>query len=141
MTFTVPKFQNKHRLMAIAYGALVLAWLTPEDNTVIIVSVLGWGLSCLLVMLAVVRWLGGRTFSPSQAAAGMVIAGIAVGFGAVWCTMGLMIFKNAWHSHAYPDFATTVVVGIGRRLLAWTTAGGLLGGAAAWLRLGFKAAS
>lgn len=128
---TVPAHNRRHTLFAIAYGAVLLAWLTPEDTTLVIVSALGTGLSALLVSLAVMRWLGGQTLAPQQWVPGLIALGTGIGFGAVWCTIGLMVFKNAWHSHAYPDFSATIVVGIANRAVLWSIAGGLCGLAAA----------
>lgn len=131
----IPEHHRRHTLMAIGYGALLLAWLTPEDATLIIVSVLGAGLSLMVSRLAGLRWLGGKTLTPRQWIPGLVVWGAFVGFGAVWATVLLMVFKNAWHSHAAPDFAGTVVAGIMRRSIPWTAAGALLGGAVALVRI------
>ena len=120
--------------MAIGYGALLLAWLTPEDNTIFVVSLLGAGLSLMIVLLVVLRWFGGRTLAPRQWIPGLVLLGALLGFGAVWMTVFLMVFKNGWHGHAAPDFPGVVVVGIINRAIPWTVAGALLGGAAALVR-------
>jgi len=78
------------------------------------------------VGLGVLRYWGGQRVG----LAFWVVCGGVVGFGAIWGTMGLMIFKNGWHAHAAPDFAALLVVGIARRLIPWTLAGALFG--AAW---------
>lgn len=136
MSLSLPSHQRKHTFTTLAYGALLLAWLTPEDNTLIIVSILGWGLSALLVGLAALRWFGGRAWPPRQWIPALILAGALIGLGAVLCTFGLMIFKNAWHSHAYPDFPALVVIGILRRVVVWTAVGGLMGGASVLILLG-----
>ncbi|HLA45196.1 MAG TPA: hypothetical protein VJZ27_17245 [Aggregatilineales bacterium] len=133
--FEIPVHQSRHTLMAIGYGALLLAWLTPEDATLLIVSILGAGLSVLLVGLAVMRWMGGSRLSRYQWMVGFILFGAAAGFGAVLCTVFLMVFKNAWHSHAFLDFPGTVIVGITHRMIPWTVAGGLLGSSAVLIRL------
>ncbi len=130
----IPHHRRRHTLAALGYGALLLAWLTPEDNTLLVVITLGAGLSLLWGGLAVLRWGGGRTLSPGQWGPGLVLFGALVGLGAVWCTIGLMVFKNAWHSHAYPDFSTPLIVEMAARSLPWSVAGACLGGAAALLR-------
>lgn len=130
-SITLPQRGNQHTIAAALFGAILLGWLSVEDSTVIAVSILGTGLSCLLVILAVLRWWGGRKITLQQWLPGMILMGGLVGFGAVWCTMSLMIFKNAWHSHAYPDFSSTLIVGISQRLIPWTIAGSLWGGATA----------
>jgi hypothetical protein len=121
-------------LRAIGYGALLMVWLSVEDGTVFVVSVLGAGLSLVIVWLALMRWFGGRELTPRQWIPGFVLLGALAGFGAVWMTVFLMVFKNAWHAHAALDFPGEVVVAIVQRLIPWTVAGALLGGAAALVR-------
>jgi hypothetical protein len=133
MVWQIPVLQSKHTLYAIVYGAVLLAWLSTENATVIIVSLLGAGLSLMLISLGLMRWFGGRTVQ--QWLLVWIILGAMVGCGAVVTTIGLMVFKNAWHSHAYPDFASVVVADMARRFFPWTAAGGLLGGATALIRL------
>jgi hypothetical protein len=115
----------KYTVMAIGYGALLLMWLSFEDGTVFIVSILGAGLSLMIVL----RWFGRRPIR--HRIAGFVLLGATVGFLAVWTTVTLMIFKNAWHAHAAVDFPGEVVVGIVERVIPWTISGALLGGALA----------
>ena len=133
--FTIPHHQRKHTLMAIGYGVVLLMWLTPEDATVLIVSILGTGLAALLVLLLLLHWWGGRTLTLYQWLVGLLLVGAVIGFGAVWCTVALMIFKNAWHAHAYPDFSAILITEMVKRLLPWTLAGSLLGGSVGLIRL------
>lgn len=121
----------------IAYGAVLLVWFSTENANVPVVSILGTGLSLMLMRLLVLRFFGGREFSMRQWIPGAVLFGLTAGFSAVWCVTGLMIFKNAWHAHAYPDFPVVIVTGMAQRWLAWTVAGGLMGGAAALFRIAF----
>lgn len=129
MNFSIPPLARHHQLAAILYGALLLFWLTPEDHTIWLVSLLGAGLSLLIVCLGLFYWWGGRSIPAQLWLPSTIIIGVLVGCGAVWTTVGLMIFKNAWHSHAYPDFANDILIGVLRRLIAWSVAGGF-GGAA-----------
>ncbi|KAB2905056.1 MAG: hypothetical protein F9K27_06075 [Anaerolineae bacterium] len=130
---TIPTHKSRDTTAMIGYGAVLMLWLSVENTNLVVVSVLGAGLSAMLLRLMVLRLYGGKTFS--LWAPGMFFFGLLVGFGAVWCTVGLMVFKNAWHAHAYPDFPATIVTGITQRWLSWSLAGGLLGGAAALFRL------
>jgi hypothetical protein len=132
----IPTLERRYILIALFYGAILLGWLTPEDNTVLVVSVLGAGLSLLMVNLAIRRWFGGYPLPKRYWLPSAILVGVGVGFGAVWGTVGLMIFKNAWHSHAYPDFASIVIVGMFRRLIPWSVAGGFLGAAVGLWQLG-----
>ncbi|MFP4322963.1 MAG: hypothetical protein ACLFTK_10970 [Anaerolineales bacterium] len=131
---TIPQQRRAHTLLALGYGAVVLVWLTPEDRTVWPVVILGSGLGALLGGLAVLRWGGGTILRPAQWIPGLVLGGALVGVLAVWSTISLMIFKNAWHSHAYPDFPTSLIVDMAARTLPWSVAGACLGGALALLR-------
>jgi hypothetical protein len=131
----LPKHRRQHTLYALGYGAILFMWLSTENTTLLIVSGLGVGLSGLLVWLATLRWLGGRVFSAQQWLPGVILMGAIIGSGAVWMTIGLMVFKNGWHSHAYPDFPPEVITGMVHRLLPWTLAGGILGGAGGLLHL------
>lgn len=131
--FTIPTYHRQYTLRAIAYGAVLLIWLSLEDATVWVVSLLGAGLALMSIGLMIMRWFGGRQLTLHQWAVGLVLVGMIIGFGAIWGTVTLMIFKNAWHAHAAPDFPSEVVVGIVERWRAWTFAGGLMGGAMALL--------
>lgn len=124
----LPTHHNKDTLTALGYGAVLLVWLSTENASVWVVSLLGTGLALMLLRLAVLRWLGGKTISHWFPA--VVLFGASIGFLAVWCAVGLMVFKNAWHAHAYLDFPTHLIQEMPRRVLAWTVAGACLGGAA-----------
>jgi hypothetical protein len=125
--------RSRDTRIVFLYGALLLFWFSTESNSVLVVSILGAGLTILLARLMLLRWTGGRTLTPSQWIPGMIILGMMVGFAAVWLTAGMMIFKNAWHAHAYPDFPTEQVLGLTDRWLAWTAAGGFMGAGLALL--------
>jgi hypothetical protein len=135
MNWHIPQLKDRHRLYGIGYAALLLFWLSAENQSVWLVSLLGVGLSLILIWLGGLYWFGGRSFSPNQWIPGLIVAGAVVGCGAVLCAVGLMVFKNGWHAHAFPDFPGTVVAGMGRRLIPWTLAGALIGGAVALLRV------
>lgn len=135
---TLPPLQNRDPLLLIGYGFGLMIWFSSENASLPVVSGLGAGLSFLLVRLLVLRQWGGKIFSWRQWLPAAVLLGLLVGFGAVWSTAGLMVFKNAWHAHAYPDFPAALVNGIIQRWLSWTLAGGLMGASAALFRLGVR---
>jgi hypothetical protein len=129
--FTIPVWHRRHRLWAIAYGALLFFWMSSEQNTLWVVSAFGAGLAVLGLAGLAMRYGAGQVFR-NRLGLGLVF-GAGSGFCAVWVTLGLMIFKNAWHSHALPDFPAPVVLGLADRLWAWTLAGALWGlGLALW---------
>lgn len=134
MLLKIPTQRRQHTFLTFGYGAILLVWLSIEDSTVLLVSLLGAGLATLLVSLTVMRWWGGRVLTAGQWLPAALLYGGVIGFTAIWCTVGLMVFKNAWHSHAYPDFPTVIVTGMTARLLPWTIAGSLIGGSVGLLR-------
>ena len=138
---TLPEHQQKHTLLTMGYGFLSLLWLSFEDSTILIVSLLGWGLAFMLMSLGVMRWFGGRELTLRQWILAVILFGGLVGLGAIGGTVELMLFKNAWHSHANPDFSGNIVIGLINRALAWTFAGSLIGIAASlygWLHYSSK---
>jgi hypothetical protein len=131
--------EQPHILRGLGYGALLILWLTLEDKSLILVSLLGLGLSFTLVYLGLLRFFGGRSLAWVQALPVFIILGGVVGFGAVVATISLMVFKNTWHGHLVPDFSTSLIVGIGQRTPEWTLAGALVGSAYGFWRLALNA--
>ncbi len=131
----IPHLTRQHITMSLGYGGILLFWLSLENNNILFVSLLGAGLAGILTGLTVLRYLGGRTFLPYQWIPSLIILGCVIGFAAVWASLFLMIFKNGWHAHAYPDFPATIIGGMVHRLLPWSVAGGFCGGAAVLWRL------
>lgn len=121
----IPPYPRLLSLITLLYGIFVFFWLSPEDS-VWLVSVLGWGMSILLIVHGVFRF-SGRIF-PGRLwiAVGLALGGLS-GVGAVACTVLLMLMKTSLHSHIYPDYPYPLMSGIVDRLPAWTLAGALLG--------------
>lgn len=138
---TIPRHKNRDTVIAIGYGAVLMFWFSSENANVWLVSLLGTGLAVILIRLLILRWLGGKSLAMRQWMPGAVLLGLSVGFSAVWCAIGLMIFKNAWHAHAYPDFPTSVITEMAQRSFAWTLAGGLIGGSLALFKIAVRPAT
>lgn len=129
----LPRHQRQHTLLTAAYGAILLLWLSLEDSSPALVSVLGAGAALLLLGLLLLRWRGGRSYPLRlwlPAAPGL---GALVGVAAAGSTAGLMLFKNGWHAHASPDFPAEMLLGVLARMPAWAGAGACLAGAAGLL--------
>jgi hypothetical protein len=131
----IPYPGRRVRLLTVGYGLLIFAWLSPEENQVWPVALLGCGLSLLGLILLVMSKLGGRTAPPAYVLPGAILFGLVAGFGASIATAGLMFFKDALHAHLFPDFPPLMMLAILQRAPIWTLAGGLagVGFALAWL--------
>lgn len=129
-------FRSRHlRWLVLGYGVLILLWLSREDNSVAAVALLGCGLSVLLAIFGVTGRLGGRLISTRYVLVGGVSLGALAGLATAVSVSGLMLFKNALHSHLFLDYPPHVMLGILQRAPVWTLAGALagLGLALAWL--------
>lgn len=123
---TIPPLTNRYILMMIGYGVLLLGWLTPEDDTVWLVSLLGTGLAYLVLGLVVRGQWGGRTLAPVVWIPGMIFLGALAGLLSASFTFLLMVMKNVQHAHLVLDFHPSVTVGMLARIPAWMAAGALL---------------
>lgn len=122
-SFTIPKLTNRYILMMIGYGLILMMWLTLEENTVWIVSILGMGLAYGLVWLVIRGQWAGRTLPAQTWLWGGILLGIVGGLGSVLMTTLLMLMKNAQHSHASLDFPSEVVAGLWEITPYWILAG------------------
>ncbi len=125
--FYVAVPSRRLRLVTMAYGLLLFIWLTPEDNTVWPVALLGIGLAILSVIWLVRRWLSGSAFSAKYVPIAGALLGAIVGLGGALAAAGLMFFKNALHAHVFWDFPPGMVVAMLIRAPSWALAGGLAG--------------
>jgi hypothetical protein len=108
---------------------LIFVWLPLEENSVTVVTLLGVGLSGLLVAHVAVR-------RAAHSHTGIATAGYGAlfGAGAALGTALLMFLKTASHAHPYPDFSPLLMLSMLERLPAWTLAGALGGLGVALIR-------
>jgi hypothetical protein len=128
---TIPYQNIWHRFGAIGYGAILLLWLSTEENAVWLTVLLGTGLALVVEGLFITHRLGDKTLGWRIWMPGIILLGVITGLASVFGTILLMVFKNVQHSHAAPDFSRDVVEGIFQLAPAWALSGGLLGGAVA----------
>lgn len=130
MILTIPPYPRRLSLITLLYGIILFFWLSPEDS-IWLVSVLGWGMSILAVTHTLYRF-SGRTIPRRFLFPAAVALGGMIGGGAVISTILLMFMKTALHNHIYPDYGFPLMAGTAERLPAWVLAGALLGLAAAF---------
>lgn len=131
---TLPQRSRSVRWLVILYGFLIFFWSAFEDNHIWPVSLLGTGLSALLIGLWIVNKFGGQTLNQWQILLLGALGGGMIGIGASIATVLLMLFKNARHAHLFPDFPAGLMGAILTRTPVWAWAGALVG-----LGLGFVA--
>jgi hypothetical protein len=122
---TIPPYPRRLSLITLLYGIFVFVWLSWEDS-VWLVTVLGFGLSLLAGVHAMFRF-GGRRVTRRLFIAGAALLGALIGAGTVAATVLLMLIKTSMHSHVYPEYPFPLISGIVERLLPWTAAGALAG--------------
>lgn len=125
--YPIGKPGRRLRTLTLVYGLLLFVWLTPEDDTLWTATLLGVGLSLLVLVWWVGSRLGGRAIPAAYLPVGGVIAGAIVGVGAALCTASLMFFKNALHAHPFWDYPPSLVAAMLGRAPVWLLAGGLVG--------------
>jgi hypothetical protein len=134
----IPRPNARMRLLAVVLGLLIFLWLTPEDNQVWPVIMLGTGLSLLTGGTTVLKVLGGQAVPARSVPPGAALLGALVGLGASLAVTGLMFFKNALHAHLFLDYPVGMMLSILGRAPGWAAAGGLVGLAVALVWLAVK---
>lgn len=118
-------------LSTLLYGVTVFLWTSPEEQTALFVSLLGWIGATLIVLHIRVRWVW-FTAQSERTLYQVVMIPIAVGILAVLSTCALMFIKTALHNHLVPEYPLSTIVGMLSRIPAWCSAAILM---AASLRL------
>jgi hypothetical protein len=131
----IPRIRSGVRLLMLAYGALLLFWMSLEDQTTLPVVILGSGLALLMVVGVVLSRLGGVTLRMRQWLLLLPSAGAVAGALAAVMTACLMFFKTAWHAHPFPDYPPQMMLAMLERVPAWALAGLLVGVAGLLLRM------
>lgn len=125
------------RLLALGFGAALLAWLSVEDLVTWPAALFGLGLSSLIVILSTLDKIRGRWLARRYVPVLGLLLGAAVGAGTGVTAAGLMFFKNAMHAHVFPDYPAGLILAMLGRAPLWAAAGALagLGLGLAWLAL------
>ncbi len=126
-TFYIPPPSKRLRRVTIGCGLLLFIWLTPEDNSVWPVAVLGIGAALLGCVWMIRQRLSGSRFSRRYVPIGAALMGGIIGLGGTLITAGLMFFKNALHAHAFWDYPPAMVAAMLTRAPSWALAGALAG--------------
>lgn len=134
---TIPHAGRRLRLLTLAYGGMLLLWLSAEDSAVWPVTGFGLGLATLMLLLTLSDKLGGRRIPARVLPLAASLIGAVVGLGTAVTTVLLMFFKNAVHAHVFLDFPPGLMLAIVQRAPVWGLVGGLggLGLALMWLAL------
>lgn len=137
----IPTPNRRIRFMVMGYGLVLFLWFTSEDNQVLPVTLLGWGMAALVVFMTLVNKLGGRQIPARYTIPVGLALGALVGLGSGVATAAFMFFKNALHAHLFFDFPAPMMLAILERAPYWGLAGGLagLGTALAWAALKLSA--
>lgn len=131
-TIQIPPYPRLLSLITLAYGIAAFLWLTPEDS-IWLAAVFGTLGACVLAAHTVFKIAGGRDLPRRVWFPGVIVLGGAIGAGATLVTAVLMLIKTSLHSHLFPDYPLTVLLGILARAPVWAAAGALAGFAIALL--------
>ncbi len=115
-------------LIATALDAVaILFWAGLEDASVAPVVALGAITAALTFGHALLaRWRSG-SLNAGEWCVWMILGGAGAGMGAALAAILLMAIKVSLHSHNYPDYSPTAVVGLFTRAPQWGLAGLLIG--------------
>jgi len=121
--FTVPQISKYAPLLWIAFGGVLLFWISLEDHGMVGVTLLGTCTAILMTGHFALHHYGGKTLSTSW----FVLLCAIIGAASALVITLLMFFKTAWHAHPYPDFPPQMMLDMLNRLPAWAIAGFLAG--------------
>lgn len=123
------------RWAIIAGGLTVFFWLRLEDHGVLTAVLMGLVLTVLALASGWWPRSAGKALSPVRLALFMAVTGAAAGLFTALASALLMLLKNGFHGHLYPDYPAPLIGEIIARAPAWALAGALAGIAAALLLL------
>lgn len=114
------------RWLTIGVGIACFLWLSTEDTSSVLVTMLGIGMAFSVVW----RWLLKLPPHRLSASMGLVtgaLAGSLLGVGSAVAITLLMFVKTAWHSHEFPDFPALMMLAMLERAPWWGLAGAFQG--------------
>lgn len=126
MMWRIPRWNNQWRWGAILYGIVSFIWLGLEDNDAIGAAILGVSLSTLFTFAFLSNRFGGATIPLKVAFPSAIAAGALVGGGSALATALWMFFKNARHTHIYPDFPLTMIADVLALGPTWAIVGAMI---------------
>lgn len=135
----IPTRNPTLRWAVILCGVSIFLWMSPEDNHIWPVVVLGTSASTLAVSWWVTGRFGGMHFNYASMLILSSTFGIIAGMGSAIITALLMFLKNARHSHFFPDFPLEQITAMLERAPVWAIAGGLIGLGLALIRITLQA--
>ncbi|RMF77678.1 MAG: hypothetical protein D6737_16940 [Chloroflexi bacterium] len=133
----LPTMSRRLRMATLLYGMIVFFWLTPEEDSVVTVTILGVVAAFLMAWWQLLRWRGGHAVRARLVPLMLAVFGALVGILAGGATAFLMLMKNAIHGHENLDYRPELMLAILERVPVWALAGALLGlgFGLAWLAL------
>ncbi len=115
-------------LLATALDAVaILFWAGLEDTNIAPAAALGAVTAALVFGHALLARSRSGAFTASEWFVWMILGGACAGIGAALCAILLMAIKVSLHSHDYPDFSPSAVIGLFTRAPGWGLAGLLIG--------------
>jgi hypothetical protein len=115
------------RWLSLGYGGVLFVWLALEDVSVWPVTLIGSGLAVLICLLWALNKIGGQRLAVRWVPPLFASLGLVMGLGSSILVVALMFFKNARHSHIFPDYPPAMMLAMLQRAPLWAAAGGLVG--------------
>jgi lysylphosphatidylglycerol synthetase-like protein (DUF2156 family) len=126
VTLRLPS-RRRLRMWLLVGGALALAWMGPEDHTVVIGALLGTLLAIPVVLWWAAPRYDGQRLTPARFTALCGALAALTGAAAPIIAALLLFFKNAWHAHGFWDYPPALIADLLLRTPLWVLAGALIG--------------
>jgi len=127
MRWTVPERNSRLRWAVIICGVVIFLWMSPEDNHIWPVAMLGTVAALLLVLWWTLGRFGGQHINAGALLTMGAVSGLITGASGAVITAILMLLKNARHSHFFPDFPPEQIIAMLERAPLWGIAGSFAG--------------